>query len=228
MLLSCECDFCACFFILFYFFCNFCFQFFLKLQHSTPLYTIDDRHCSAAGCCAHNFAMFEGDDVKPILSLSFSIILALPPKREGEGTKLLQNERDGSKRDLQPAASTPLFSRPSTSPLYVTLQRHFFVPTFSFFFLSVRAVCTLRLFAFGVARTTCGICARSCASLPVCLCFFSRCHLFLLSLSLSYSLTLLFFFFLKTKRKEKKKIERKKSKRRLVVSSHGRRALVRW
>lgn len=48
------------------------------------------------------------------------------------------------------------------------------------------------------------------------------------SLSLSYSLTLLFFFFLKTKRKEKKKIERKKSKRRLVVSSHGRRALVRW
>lgn len=129
---------------------------------------------------------------------------------------------------LQPAASTPLFSRPSTSPLYVTLQRHFFVPTFSFFFLSVRAVCTLRLFAFGVARTTCGICARSCASLPVCLCFFSRCHLFLLSLSLSYSLTLLFFFFLKTKRKEKKKIERKKSKRRLVVSSHGRRALVRW
>lgn len=171
--------------------------------------------------------MFEGDDVKPILSLSFSIILALPPKREGEGTKLLQNERDGSKRDLQPAASTPLFSRPSTSPLYVTLQRHFFVPTFSFFFYPfapcARFVCLLSVSpgprVVYVHAPALHFQFVSVSSLVV-TCFFS--------LSLSYSLTLLFFFFLKTKRKEKKKIERKKSKRRLVVSSHGRRALVRW
>lgn len=162
--------------------------------------------------------MFEGDDVKPILSLSFSIILALPPKREGEGTKLLQNERDGSKRDLQPAASTPLFSRPSTSPLYVTLQRHFFVPTFSFFFYPfapcARFVCLLSVSpgprVVYVHAPALHFQFVSVSSLVV-TCFFS--------LSLSYSLTLLFFFFLKTKRKEKKKIERKKVN---VVSSSRR------
>lgn len=128
---------------------------------------------------------------------------------------------------LQPAASTPLFSRPSTSPLYVTLQRHFFVPTFSFFFYPfapcARFVCLLSVSPGSrvvyVHAPALHFQFVSVSSLVV-TCFFS--------LSLSYSLTLLFFFFLKTKRKEKKKIERKKSKRRLVVSSHGRRALVRW
>ena len=151
--------------------------------------------------------------------LSSQIILALPSKGEGgdkKETKLLGNrkKRDGSKRDLQPAVPTPLSLSlslsPSTSPLYITLQRHFFVPTFSFFFsILVRAVCTLRLFAFGVARTTCvhapalhfqfvsvsslSLSLVSSLSLSICL-----------SLSLSYSL-ILFLLEIEKKRKEKKR-----------------------
>ena len=157
--------------------------------------------------------------------LSSQIILALPSKGEGgdkKETKLLGNrkKRDGSKRDLQPAVPTPLSLSlslsPSTSPLYITLQRHFFVPTFSFFFsILVRAVCTLRLFAFGVARTTCVHAPAlhfqfvSVSSLSL-----SLVSSLSLYLSLFLSLTLLFFFFLKSKRKEKKRKEKDRKKKK--------------
>lgn len=116
MLLSCECDFCACFFVLFYFFCNFCFLFFLKLQHSTPLYTIDDRHCSAAGCCAHNFAMFEKTRKATTLNRSFLSPSRLFSPSHRRGREKGQNCCKTKEMDRNEICNLPLRHRSSPAP----------------------------------------------------------------------------------------------------------------